>query len=327
MNLAIVGLDHWYTAFAAIDAARNSDAVRLVGVAELRPDRTEKVRERFPDLNVTDDPTDLLTGAEAELVAICATTAEAPALARTALQNGKHVLSVKPPARTLAELDEVIDIAEENGKWYGSFEGMQRLQPRNVLLRELIAGGAIGSPISYHQTGHGGLPSPWPNETGMSWWRDAAAVPGGAWIDHAIYAVDLARFVFGGEVTRAVGLMERHLHREEALEDYGVALLQVTPPGGQGIALLIEDTWAAEPGSGFHQQLFLGTRGHLRPDGRDWVVVSGGKETRHAMTDAPFFDWAAFLPTITGEVAPVFGPEDARANLAACLEVYESAAR
>jgi predicted dehydrogenase len=327
LNIGVVGLDHWYTAFAVIDTAQKSNAVNLLGVVELRSERLTLAQERYPNLTVTGNADSLLTDPTIELIAICAATADAPQLAMAALQNGKHVLCVKPSARTVADLDAVIAVAEENGKWFGSFEGMQRLQPRTQLLRELIRGGAIGTPMSYHQIGHGGLPSPWPGQNGMSWWRDANLVPGGAWIDHAIYAVDLSRFVFEGEVTFATGLIEKRLHKQEALEDYGVALLQLTPHNGHpSVSLLIEDTWAAESGGGYHQQLFIGTKGSLRPDGKDWVVTAGGTETRHPIPDAPFFDWEMLIPMVAGTTAPLFGPDDAQANLAACLSVYEAVA-
>lgn len=327
-GIAVVGLDHWYTAFGVLDIAAASTVAPLVSVADPNTDRQAQMREKYPKALVTGSADEAMNRDDVDLVAICATTDQAPDLAKRALALGKHVISVKPPARTLAELDSVIAAAETAGKFYASFEGMQRLTPRITVLRDLIQGGAIGLPMSYHQIGHGGLPSPWPGQTGDSWWIDASKVPGGAWIDHAIYAVDLARFVFGGEVDFATGVIEKRVHTHLNLEDYGMSLMRLRPSsGGPGVSLIFEDTWTAKPGGGAHKQEFIGSEGTLKPGGNEWLVLKGKEEVRHAIPAAPFFRMDALADMLQkGEPLP-FGPADARANLAACLAVYEAAAK
>ena len=325
-GIAVIGLDHWYTAFGVLDAAAQSAEVPLVGICDADAGRREEMQAKYPGVLVTDDPGVLLGREDVELVAICAPTDAAPDIAKQALAAGKHVLSVKPPARTLSELDGVIAQAEQAGRFYGSFEGMQRLTGRVQLLRQLVREGAIGQPVTYHQVAHGGLPQPWPGRQGDSWWLDAERVPGGAWLDHAIYAVDLARWVFDGEIDHATGLIENRIPQNLALEDYGVALLRLAPRGGgANVTLLFEDTWTAGPGGGMHRQMIVGTAGSLRPDGNDWVVTVGGAETRHPIPAGPFFDLAALADLLQKGETPPFGPADARANLVACLQVYAAA--
>ena len=333
-GIAVLGLDHWYTAFGVLDTAAASSRAPLVGLWDARADRRNEIAAKYPNALVADAPDALLEREDVSLVAVCAPTDEAVPLVQRALRAGKHVLSVKAPARSLAELDAVLAVAEEarraSGAFYGSFEGMQRLNPRAQKLRELLRGGAVGQPLSYHQVGHGGLPQPWPKQTGPSWWTDAARVPGGAWIDHALYAVDLARFVFDGEVDRAFGIIENRVHRDLAVEDYGVALLRLVPSaagGASSVSLIFEDTWSSAAGGGTSRQQIIGTRGAVRPDGSDWVVSSGGAETRHPIPAGPFFDLDALAGLLENGQSPPFGPSDARANLAACLAVYEAAAR
>ena len=325
-GIALIGLDHWYTAFGFAETAAGAAGARLIGVAEPDPERRAYIAAKHPQIPVTDAADNLMTRDDVFLVALCVPTGQAPALAKRALAAGKHVLSVKPPARSLAELDEVIGVARASGRFYGSFEGMQRMGHRARLLRDLIQGGAIGTPVAFHQVAHGGLPSPWPGQTGDSWWLHAEQVPGGAWIDHAIYAVDLARFVFGGEIVRAAGLIENRVHTELTVEDYGAALMRLVPAGGApGVTLFFEDAWTASPGGGTSRQQIIGTGGSLRPDGSDWVVTRDGKETRHPIPAGPFFPVEALVEALrSGESLP-FGPEEARANLAACLSVYDAA--
>jgi predicted dehydrogenase len=328
LGIGVIGLDHWYTAFGVIDIAAKSEDAPLRGVVELNAARLDATKGRFPNANVTGNADDLLSRDDVAIIAICASTDQAPGIAKRALAAGKHVISVKPPARTLAELDEVIAAAQAAGKFYGSFEGMQRLNPRTAILRDLIQRGEIGMPMSYHQVGHGGLPAPWPGQSGDSWWLHAEQVPGGAWIDHAIYAVDLARFIFDGEVTFATGVIENRVHKDLSLEDYGASLMRLTPnSGGPSVTLIFEDTWTAQPGGGAHRQHILGAAGNIRPDSNDWLVTKGKEETRHGIPEGPFFALDALARLLeSGESLP-FGPADARANLAACLAVYENAAK
>lgn len=329
LGIGVVGLDHWYTAFGVLDTAAASEVAPLAAIAETNDARREEVAGKYPTAFVTGDADEVIRRDDVSLIAICAPTAQAPDIARRALTAGKHVLSVKPPARTLTELDEVIAVAQVSGRFYGSFEGMQRLTPRVQLLRELIQSGAIGVPMSYHQVGHGGLPAPWPKQTGASWWLQSELVPGGAWIDHAIYAVDLARFVFDGEVDWATGIIEKRVHAGLSLEDYGVSLMRLTPRDaqpGRSVSLIFEDTWTAEAGGGLHRVQFIGSAGSIRPEGNDWVVTKQGEETRHAIPQAPFFHLDMLADRLLSGNTPPVGPDDARANLAACLAVYEQAA-
>ncbi len=324
-GVAVLGLDHWYTAHGVCDIASKSEKVALIGVSSPEPPHRSWASEKYPKIIVTDDPATLCNRDDVHLVAICAPTATAPALAKHALRAGKHVVAVKPAARTLTELDTVIAEAEAAGRFYGSFEGMQRLTPRVQKLRELIQSGAIGTPLSYHQIGHGGLPSPWPGQPGgsPSWWIDATQAPTGAWADHAIYAIDLARFVFGGEIVWSAGLIEKRVHTELALEDYGIALLKLQPnTGGSPVSLMLEDTWAAAPGGGAHRVLFIGTHGTIRPDGNDWMVSANGTETRHTSGESPFFNLDTLADALLTNASIPWSAADARANLAACFSVY-----
>lgn len=336
-GIAVIGLDHWYTAFGVLDIAAASETVNLVGIADGNAARLAEIGQKHPQAAVTTRYQELLEREDVALVAICAPTDQAPGIAKAALAAGKHVISVKPPARTLPELDEVLALAASTGLFYGSFEGMQRLHPKSQRLRELIAEGAIGQPVTYHQVGHGGLPSPWPGQPGGadSWWIRAPQVPGGAWLDHAIYAVDLARYIFDGEIElgTVAGFTDQLVHKSLGMEDYGAALMRLNSRSAARVTLFIEDTWAADgaKGGGAHSLEIIGTTGILRFDGKtnSWIVSKTNAEpVSHAVAASPFFVLDA-LPEVVdlhhrGEATP-FGATDARANLAACLQFYAAA--
>ncbi|MFM7323018.1 MAG: Gfo/Idh/MocA family protein [Armatimonadota bacterium] len=327
-GVAIAGLDHWYTAFGVCEITASSPDLSLVGISDGNADRREWASTTYPDAVVADSIEPLLACDDVHLVCICAPTAAAPDIARRALAAGKHVVAVKPSAHTLADLDSVIDTAREAGRFFGSFEGMQRLHPKADTLRRLLADGAIGVPLSFHQVGHGGLPSPWPGQPSgaPSWWLDPNAIKTGAWLDHAIYAIDLARYVFGGEVAEIAGHIGNRLHAELPLEDYGIALMRLDTATGP-VSLLIEDTWAAEEGGGAHWLRIVGTRGFLRSEGNTWVVSRNGEDVVHPIEDSPFFPMENLAAGLVEGGSLPFGPEDARRNLDACLRFYATASR
>jgi predicted dehydrogenase len=329
-SVAIVGLDHWYTALLSLDILAKSETITLTTIWETDESRWDDIKKRAPHATLTADAADVFANPDIQLVLICADTARASDLALSALESGKHVVSVKPCAMSLANLDNIIAVAEQSGRFYGSFEGMQRLSPRATMLKELIASGAIGTPLSYYQLGHGGLPSPWPGQPSgaPSWWIDSARSPMGAWADHAIYAVDLARFVFGELGEREVRVLgsqlANRLHPTLAHEDYGVALMQLGM-----VNLIIEDTWAvdnAAGGVGMHRTHIMGTKGNILAEGNTWVVTNADGKTVHPLPDTPYFDYDTLVTHLQTGTAPhfslPFGPEDARAALAACLVVY-----
>lgn len=327
-GIAVVGLDHWYTAFGVCDIAKQSSVVRLAAIGDHRPGRGEWAAREHPEAAFHESEGDAIRRDDVDLVAICAPTAEAPALAIAALEAGKHVVAVKPSAPDLGVFEAIVAASRSADRFFGSFEGMQRLHPKAQLLRQLISSGAIGTVLSCHQVGHGGLPSPWPGmpSGAPSWWLDPSSISTGAWLDHAIYAIDLIRYAVGGEIDHVSGLIGNRLHLELPLEDYGIGLMRLAGPTGP-VSVVIEDTWAAEAGGGAHWFRVLGTNGWLHAEGSDWVVVRDGESVRHPISDAPFFPLDPLASALQSGTTLPFGADDARANLAACLQFYARAAR
>lgn len=325
-GIAVLGLDHWYTAFGVLDICTANADVPLISIYEPDVARRAEVAAAYPRAFVTDSADAALAQPGVELAAICAKTGDAGSLVDQALRAGAHVLCVKPFARTMAEARIIADQAQGSGRFFGSFEGLQRLHPRTEKLKELIESGVIGQVVAFHQVGHGALPSPWRGEPsgGASWWLDPAQVPGGAWIDHAIYAVDLARFVLGGAITGAVGTFDNRLHKTLAVEDYGAAVLTLKRDDGSAVTLLITDTWCAEPGTGYNEYRFIGTRGTITADGYDtWVVTSATGTTRHTAEAGPYFRMDRLAAILAAGGTPPFGVADALTNLNDCLQTYE----
>lgn len=98
--------------FHHVRIMREMEGARFVGFHEARPDRAEFVSRElgvpaFDDASALIDACDALT--------IVVPTPAHHAVARVALERGRHLLIEKPLTATLAEADELLEIAERTG--------------------------------------------------------------------------------------------------------------------------------------------------------------------------------------------------------------------
>jgi predicted dehydrogenase len=74
-----------------------------------------KVRHAFPDMVTTDDVDDLLTSPDIDLIAVVTPVWTHYELAKKALMNGKHVFVEKPFTYSVAQGEELVELAERKG--------------------------------------------------------------------------------------------------------------------------------------------------------------------------------------------------------------------
>jgi D-galactose 1-dehydrogenase len=79
---------------------------------------------------------------DVDAVAICTPPSARHALAREALEAGNHVLLEKPPAQTLAELQDLIDVAQRRGRvlftaWHSQFNAAVRVARERLKTRKI----------------------------------------------------------------------------------------------------------------------------------------------------------------------------------------------
>lgn len=85
-------------------------------VAEVNPERQNYVRANFPRSEVVSDVDALLNDAEVDAVIVATPAASHHALAKQALEAGKHVFVEKPLATSTTHADELVSLAAETGK-------------------------------------------------------------------------------------------------------------------------------------------------------------------------------------------------------------------
>src|SRR3712207_6256830 len=121
-------------------------------------------------------------------------------------------------------------------------------------------------------------------------------------------------------------MMANVRHKEIPVEDYGHAVLRFAS-GRMGT---IEDTWTSGPGAAREALEIVGSRGSLISDaatGR--LAITGDFGLPGWLQVAPPPARGGFIGhvirVLRGDEEAASSAEDARANLAACLAIYESA--
>jgi predicted dehydrogenase len=138
-RIGVAGLGYW-----GPNLARNFDELAdLRWICDLSPELVAKYSERYPQARATTDFADLLGDSDLDAVVIATPVPTHYALAKAALEAGKHVLVEKPPAMRAAEMDELVRLASERDLVL--LPGHLLLyHPGVVKLKELIDAGELG---------------------------------------------------------------------------------------------------------------------------------------------------------------------------------------
>ena len=138
-RIGVVGLGYW-----GPNLARNFAELRTLSwLCDLDPELRATFATRYPSAHVTDSFEELLAADEVQGVVIATPVPTHYALAKQALEAGKHVLVEKPPAMRGEEIDELVALAADRDLV---------LMPGHLLLyhpgvrklKQLIADGELG---------------------------------------------------------------------------------------------------------------------------------------------------------------------------------------
>jgi len=161
---------------------------------------------------VTDSLDDALAS-DVDALAIATPIRTHYALARAALEHGKHVLVEKPIAITLADADQMIQAARNAGTILMVAEDMH-FRPAIRQAAKMIAEGDIGEPL-YLMAHAGGVMRP------RGWKADPALMGGGVLMDMGVHYVRAMRLLMGEpDETMASSAMQidTKMHGEDSVQ-------------------------------------------------------------------------------------------------------------
>lgn len=113
LGIAVLGCGYWGVNY--VRAFGELPGARVVVVCDQRVDRVQEIGRRFPGVQLATDIADALGHAGVDAVVIATEAASHHAVARRSLLAGKHVLVEKPMATTVADVEDLIDLARTTG--------------------------------------------------------------------------------------------------------------------------------------------------------------------------------------------------------------------
>lgn len=111
VHVAILGYGYWGPRIAR--NFHSSGKSQLRAICDQRPESLRRAGAEFSGIPLISDPCEVLTSPEVDAVAIVTPVWTHFDLAKTALQNGKHVFVEKPFTSTAAQAEELIELAEK----------------------------------------------------------------------------------------------------------------------------------------------------------------------------------------------------------------------
>lgn len=236
------------------------------------------------------------------------------ALTEAAAAAGKHVMCEKPMATRYDDAVAMVTACARAGVQYATaFD--QRFQARHVLLRELVASGALGTVTAVRIHYACWLPPDW---TVDNWRVDPVRAGGGAFIDLAPHGLDLIQMVLGEPIVELHVLLQRRVF-EYPVDDGAVAIARLR----SGTLATMNVAYNCPEAYPRRTLEVLGTRAKVDAidtmgqvaGGRLLVTTSGGVTTERAVS--PEDDRSPFEASVTtfarclleGRPFP-FSPED-----------------
>lgn len=298
---------------------------RLVACADTAIERAKSLAATVPGAVAASDWREVVGRADVEVVVVAATNDVLAEVTKAAVLEGKHVLVEKPAARSIGELDVVIEAEREAGvRVRVGFN--HRYHPALRKARELHDAGLLGELMFVRgRYGHGGRLG-----YEKEWRADPALSGGGELIDQGVHLIDLARW-FLGDFSEVSGFAHTYFW-SMPVDDNGFLLLKT--PRGQAAFLHVSCTewknlFSLEiygRDAKLHIEGLGGSYGVERLSYYKMLPQMGPPET--AIWEYPRGDdsWALefeeFLDDIRRKRPPSAGLLDARAALAIVDKIY-----
>jgi len=321
MRVGLIGTEG-HTGFV-LDGILDVEGAELAACARGHADDTlDRVRRHAAftgSTRVFDDYGDMLDTVDLDIVGVCRPYHLNAAASMAVARAGRHIVSEKPVATTLADLDALEEAVELAGVRLTAMLGM-RLEPPFAAARKAVADGLIGEPIlaTAQKSYRFG--------TRPDFYRDRQTYGGSIpWV--AIHAVDYTRWAAGLEYTQVAALHGNLAHPAyPGCEDQGGILFRFAN-GGTAMVNMDYLRPAAAPSHGDDR---------LRIAGSEGVVEVVDLATRTELIradegprDLPLPAGPSFLADLVGELQGgkqhVVGPDEAVRVTRVCLKAREAA--
>jgi UDP-N-acetyl-2-amino-2-deoxyglucuronate dehydrogenase len=312
------------------DAIARVDGLDLVGVADIVPARAEAAGAAngvpaFTSL------AEMLAAVDCDVVTVATPSGLHPVHGIEAARSGKHVVSEKPMAISLAGADSLIDACAESGVRLFVVK-QNRLNPAIQLVKRAVQKGRFGRIHSANCTVRWARPQEYYDQAP---WRGTWAMDGGAFMNQASHYVDLIQWLAGP--VESVAAMTATQERKIEAEDSGAAVLRFQ----NGAIGVLDVTMLTYPKNLEGSLTILGDSGSVKIGGtavnrvETWLFEDyddDDKLIEAAATTPPTvygFGHQGYyrnvLRVLRGEAVPDTDGREGRKSLEIILAIYESA--
>jgi UDP-N-acetyl-2-amino-2-deoxyglucuronate dehydrogenase len=312
------------------DAIARVDGLDLVGVADIVPARAEAAATAngvpaFTSL------AEMLAAVDCDVVTVATPSGLHPVHGIEAARSGKHVVSEKPMAISLAGADSLIDACAEAGVRLFVVK-QNRLNPAIQLVKRAVQKGRFGRIHSANCTVRWARPQEYYDQAP---WRGTWAMDGGAFMNQASHYVDLIQWLAGP--VESVAAMTATQERKIEAEDSGAAVLRFQ----NGAIGVLDVTMLTYPKNLEGSLTILGDSGSVKIGGtavnrvETWLFEDyddDDKLIEAAATTPPTvygFGHQGYyrnvLRVLRGEAVPDTDGREGRKSLEIILAIYESA--
>ena len=185
MNVGLVGFGFGGQVFHA-PIIRAVAGLRLTTIVR----RSGDPDPRYPDVAFVRSVDELLARPIDLVVVVTSNTSHHP-IARQCLLAGRHVVVDKPFTTTVAEAEDLVQVAQQNGRVVSVYQE-RRYTGDFVTVQQVVADGALGRIVSYEAHF-----DRFRLELRPGAWREQALPGSGVWFDLGPHLLDQALLLFG----------------------------------------------------------------------------------------------------------------------------------
>jgi len=187
LNVGVIGLGRLGRVYAR-DLAGRIPETKLVAVADPLGNLAKEVAEEFDVAKSFTDPLEMINDKSVDAIVIVTPTHLHREHVIAAAQSKKPTFCEKPPALSLAEVQQMKDAIAKSGVFF-QMGFMRRFDPGYAAAKKQIEGGRIGQPLVFKATSRD------PFRPSLEYANPASS--GGMLLDMGIHDFDLARWFMG----------------------------------------------------------------------------------------------------------------------------------
>ncbi|MBO5744925.1 MAG: Gfo/Idh/MocA family oxidoreductase [Clostridia bacterium] len=192
-----------------------SDVVALAGIYDIDPAKLELARSR--GIKAYTSLEEILQDESVEIVVVATPNDSHKSISIASMEAGKNVVCEKPVMLTVAELDEVLAVANKTGKLFTVHQN-RRWDVDFLAMKSIISEGKLGDVVCVESRVHGsrGIPSDW---------RGQKEYGGGMIYDWGIHLIDQMVQLLPGETLKKVYCTAQHTTNFEVDDGFKLQLI------------------------------------------------------------------------------------------------------